>query len=184
MAGNSVVNFPPLQPWDALGWTPGSDRMAGRRPDDREGERRTFANPLGLPCEVPSGSRSFRQHTRVRTLTRPTPRLVRGRAAPSTPQEGRADARHGASPAPRQEPSAPCTLACVASSPSASILGGPGADGPRGLPQAPPASSWGQVEEGRSPLGSPLPWGMAGDAAKRMALRRPQALSSLRCGKA
>ncbi len=32
--------------------------------------------------------------------------------------------------------------------------------------------------EGRSPPGSPLPWGMAGDAEELGALRRPQALSS------
>ena len=36
------------------------------------------------------------------------------------------------------------------------------------------------AREGRSPLGGPLPWGMAGDTAKRVALRRPQALSSAR----
>ncbi len=37
------------------------------------------------------------------------------------------------------------------------------------------------AKEGRSPLGSPLPWGMAGDRRQRGALRRPQALSSRGC---
>jgi hypothetical protein len=50
--------------------------------------------------------RCLRRHARVRTLTRPAPRLVRGRAAPFNPH-GR-PWRHGTSPAPRPGACAPC----------------------------------------------------------------------------
>ena len=75
--------------------------------------------------------------------------------------------------------------------PSRTLLGHP-ARVDRAVAQRGPVPAGGALgsaaEEERSPLGSPLPWGLAGDAAKRVALQRPQALSSPPvpggCGKA
>ena len=111
MAGNRVVNFTPPGPEEPPGWTQSSGREGGRRPDDRKGEGRTYANPAGLraapearacPTSSPAYSRPG--------ATRPAPRLVRGRAAPFNPPQGRPKAAR-ASPAPWQGPGAPCTLA-------------------------------------------------------------------------
>jgi len=95
------------------GRTSSSDRVDRRRPDDWKGEGRTFANPLGLP-RGPAGKagRPLRQHTRVRTLTRPAPRLVRGRAAPFNPPRRPPMAARGC-PAPRPGPAAPAPCLCA-----------------------------------------------------------------------
>ncbi len=131
-----VVFFTPSEPRGALGWTrratgrPGADPTTGTEKDALLQTLRVCGAVLRTRRASPC--RSLRQHTRVRTLTRPAPRLVRGRAAPFNPPRPPLAAR--GQPRTLAGACPPCTLAFVAPSPSASILGGPGADGPRGSP--------------------------------------------------
>ncbi len=112
MAGNRVVNFHRPRSEERLA---GPHRVAGRRSADP-----TTGREKGALMQTPrvcvrhrrrGRARPLRQHTRVRTLTRPAPRLVRGRAAPFNPP--------GPPMAARDQPRtpagacAPCTLACL-----------------------------------------------------------------------
>lgn len=76
----------------------------------------------------------LRQHTRVRTLRARTREPVRGACHP--PQPPKRAARRAARGQPRTPAGAwrPLHPGLCGPSPSASILGGPGADGPRGSP--------------------------------------------------
>ena len=114
MVGNSVVNFPPSQPRGALGRTSSSDRTDERRPDDRKGEGRTYANPLGLRAapEARACLTSSPAYSRP-DADAPGPEAGEGACRPL--QSPRA-ARRAARGQPRTPAGAcgPCTLACVA----------------------------------------------------------------------
>ncbi len=146
MAGNSDVNFPPRQPWDALGWTPRSDRQAGRRPDDRKGEGRTFANPLGLRRGLPGWCPRQRR-------PRP-PACADGAGGPSGP------------PAP-----------------ALATLRGWSARRCSSRPSFAAAARGSAAKDGRSPLGSPLPWGMGARHTHAICVASGNAPCSAACGR-
>jgi hypothetical protein len=187
MAGNRAVNFTPPQPWGAPGWTPSSDRAGRCRPDDRKGEGRTFANSPSLRAT----SWGWRSAGPRRQRPRPAHGARSGGASrPPEPspatlaggsRSGAARARLGdRSTWPDREGEARRgNMRCRGQRASRSGLRPPsGHERGRTVRR----SRLLRKREGRSPLGSPLPWGMARDAEELGALRRPQGLSSALTG--
>jgi hypothetical protein len=126
----------------------------------------------------PSSLRPMEQEGRPALPHPPQPPCAGGsRAQPGPRWAGQPRARHP----PRRRPRPLHPLLGLRAHPHQELRGGAGAlvsPAPPGLPCArrprPAALPLPTVAEGRSPLGSPLPWSMAGEPGGACALRRPQ----------